>query len=219
MSLARALAAACLEAAAATAVFAMPVHVSAQLALPSDVAPAALASHVAALPLGVAPGPGRDSAEPPLRIDGRYVVIRLAENRLAVMQDASVLWEAPVATGTGFRLAGAGQTWRFSTPRGVFRVQRAEKDPVWIMPDWAFVEAGLRVPPVDSPRRRRPGALGTTALYIDHDLAIHGTDRPDLVLREDPNARRVSHGCIRMTNEDARMLYYLVDVGTPVLIY
>lgn len=195
-----------------------PNAVHAQLALPAAAAPPALASHVAALPLGAAPA-ARAGAEPPLAVEGRYVVIQLAENRLAVMEGASILWQAPVATGNGFRLVGAGRTWRFSTPRGVFRVQRMEKDPVWIMPDWAFVEAGQRVPPLDSPRRRRPGALGTTALYIDHDLAIHGTERPDLVLREDPNARRVSHGCIRMTNEDARMLYYLVDVGTPVLIY
>ena len=198
--------------------FAAPEPAAAQLALAADDAPPALAPHVSALPLATGAS-ARIADEPPLRVDGRYVVIRLAENRLAVMEDATVVWEAPVATGTGFRLAGAGQTWRFSTPRGVFRVQRMEKDPVWIMPDWAFVEAGRRVPPLDSPLRRRPGALGTTALYIDHDLAIHGTERPELVLRDDPDARRVSHGCIRMTNEDARMLYYLVDVGTPVLIY
>jgi lipoprotein-anchoring transpeptidase ErfK/SrfK len=198
---------------------ACPHGAAAQLAAVAHADVPGLGPHVAVLPLAGAAASADALEGPPLRVDGRYVVIRLAENRLDVMEDGRVLWQAPVATGTGFRLAGAGQTWRFSTPRGVFRVQRREKDPVWIMPDWAFIEAGQRVPPADSPRRRRPGALGTTALYIDHDLAIHGTERPELVLRDDPDARRVSHGCIRMTNEDARMLYYLVDVGTPVLIY
>lgn len=179
----------------------------------------AIGAHVAPLETPSVDAYDGSGDNAPLRVEGRYVVIRLAENRLAVMEGERILWDAPVATGTGFRLAGNGQTWRFSTPRGVFRIQRREKDPVWIMPDWAFIEAGLAVPPPDSPLRRRPGALGTTALYIDHDLAIHGTENPELVLRDDPDQRRVSHGCIRMTNEDARMLYYLVDVGTPVLIY
>lgn len=187
--------------------------------------PAAAQDDVAASPVLVGDLALRTAAvdappvAPPLRADGPYVLIRLDRNHLYLMDGERVLWDAPVATGTGFRLAGAGKSWRFSTPRGVFRVQRKEKDPVWIMPDWAFVEAGLPVPPLDSPRRRRPGALGTTAIYIDYDLAIHGTDRPELVLRDDPKARRVSHGCIRMTNEDARTLYHLVEVGTPVLIY
>ncbi|MEJ2678440.1 MAG: L,D-transpeptidase [Gemmatimonadota bacterium] len=158
-------------------------------------------------------------AEPPLDVSGRYIVIRLAANRLYLMEGSEVLWSAPVATGNGFRLASAREHWTFVTPRGVFRVQRKEKNPIWIMPDWAFVEAGRPVPPPDSPARRRRGMLGNTALYIGYELAIHGTNRPDLVLRNDPDKRRVSHGCIRMTDEDARELYHRVDVGTLVLIY
>ena len=157
--------------------------------------------------------------EPPLDVDGRYVVIRLGENRLYVLDGRTVEWAAPVATGTGFRLAGGGEGWTFDTPRGVFRVQRKETDPVWIMPDWAFVERGLPVPPQDSPSRRRRGMLGNTALYIGYELAIHGTNRPELVLRDDPDERRVSHGCIRMTDQHARELYHMVEVGTLVLIY
>lgn len=155
----------------------------------------------------------------PLEPGEPYVVIRLQENRLLLVDGREVVWSAPVATGTGFRLEGAGESWAFDTPRGVFRVERKEKDPVWIMPDWAFVERGEPVPPADSPRRRQEGMLGSTALYIGYDLAIHGTNRPELVLDPDPDARRVSHGCIRMTDEDARRLFHHVDVGTLVLIY
>lgn len=148
-----------------------------------------------------------------------YVVIRLAENRLFLVDGKEVLWSAPVGTGTGFRLEGTGESWAFDTPRGVFRVERKEKNPVWIMPDWAFVEQGRPVPPPDSPLRRQEGMLGSTAIYIGYELAIHGTNRPDLVTNPDPDARRVSHGCIRMTDEDARRLFHHVDVGTLVLIY
>ncbi len=173
------------------------------------------------LPLSFDPGleeaPLFDRA--PLHTDGRYIVIRLAENRLYLFDDQRMVWSAPVGTGTGFRLEGHGRTYKFATPRGVFRVQAKEKDPVWIRPDWDFIENHQPIPPLDSPLRREPGTLGTTAMYIGYELAMHGTDKPDLVLRPDPDTRRVSHGCIRLTNEDARKLFYMVDIGTPVLIF
>jgi hypothetical protein len=178
-------------------------------------APAAAQSSPDALYRGDVPG----FIDAPLDPGEPYIVIRLAENRLLLAEGREVIWSAPVATGTGFRLEGAGTSWAFDTPRGVFRVERKEKDPVWIMPDWAFVEQGRPVPPPDSPARRQEGMLGSTALYIGYELAIHGTDRPELVLHPDPDARRVSHGCIRMTDEDARRLFHLVEVGTLVLIY
>jgi lipoprotein-anchoring transpeptidase ErfK/SrfK len=135
------------------------------------------------------------------------------------VEGREIVWSAPVATGSGFSLETAAERWEFDTPRGFFRVERKEKDPVWIMPDWAFIQRGERVPPADSPRRIRHGVLGSTALYIGHDLAIHGTDRPELVLDPDPERRRVSAGCIRMIDADARHLFHAVDVGTLVLIY
>ena len=149
----------------------------------------------------------------------RYVIVHLAENRLFVMEGERAIWSAPAGTGTGFNLSGAGQKWDFSTPRGIMRIRRKEKDPVWVAPDWHFVERGVPVPPWNHPSRRIPGALGTTAIYLGDGIAIHGTFRPHLVLDPDPQRRRISHGCIRLTNEAARELYYLVDVGTPVLIY
>ena len=59
--------------------------------------------------------------------------------------------------------------------------------------------------------------LGTTAM--GDGIAIHGTESPQLILNPDPEARRVSHGCIRLTNEHARELMHMVDVGTTVLIF
>lgn len=158
-------------------------------------------------------------AVPPLHRTEPYVIIRLEENQLYIVENGRPVWSAPVGTGTGFALEADGRSWEFDTPRGVFRVQHKEKDPIWIKPDWAYLKYDQDVPPLNSPERRQEGMLGTSAVYIGYELALHGTDRPELVLAHDPEERRVSHGCIRLTNEDARALFHLVEIGTPVLIY
>ena len=172
-----------------------------------------------ALPLvpgGVSHGAARPPAAAatlPSPVTQRHILVSLDEHRLYVVEKGRVLWSAVIGTGTGTRLAGAGQRWDFSTPRGMFRVQVKQKDPVWFLPDWYFVERGEPIPPPDSPSRRREGELGTSALFLGEEIAIHGTDKPHLL------GDNVSHGCIRVTNEDARRLYHELDVGTPVLIY
>jgi hypothetical protein len=177
----------------------------------------AVAQSLPGSPLALAHGVPRDGAaryrDPPVNVAGRYVVISLDEHMLHVMEDERVIWSAIVGTGTGTRLEGAGQKWDFSTPRGIFRVQLMEKDPIWRVPDWAFVERGEPIPPMNDPRRQEPGMLGTTAIYLQYDIAIHGTNNPDLL------GQPVSHGCIRMTNEAVRRLYHEVEIGTPVIIY
>jgi len=151
--------------------------------------------------------------DPPVNVEGKYVVISLAEHRLYLMESSRVLWQAVVGTGTGTRLEGAGQKWEFSTPRGMFRIQRKEKNPKWYVPDWAYVERKEPVPDPDDPKRWEVGMLGTTAMFLGEGIAVHGTNHPELLGQD------VSHGCIRMTNEAARYLYHEVDVGTPVFIY
>lgn len=48
---------------------------------------------------------------------------------------------------------------------------------------------------------------------MGNGYAIHGTNQPRTV------GRAVSHGCVRMRNEDIAKLYTMVSVGTPVYIY
>jgi hypothetical protein len=43
-------------------------------------------------------------------------------------------------------------------------------------------------------------------------VGIHGTDQPNLI------PGRISHGCIRLRNDDVRRLARLVSVGTPITI-
>ncbi len=181
-------------------------------------APAGLAAQgIPVSPLALAHGVERQGEaryrDPPVNVAGRYIVISLDEHRLYLMEEERVIWSAIVGTGTGTRLEGAGQKWEFSTPRGMFRVQRKEKDPRWYVPDWAYIERKVAIPDADDPVRWETGMLGTSALYLGEGIAVHGTSKPELL------GQNVSHGCIRMTNEAARRLYHEVEVGTPVIIY
>ncbi|MEX2582188.1 MAG: L,D-transpeptidase family protein [Gemmatimonadota bacterium] len=143
---------------------------------------------------------------------GTFVLVDLDANILRFMDGEAVVWEAPVGTGTGLRLQSDDDEWEFSTPRGVFQVKFKEELPVWYLPDWYFVEKELPIPPDDHPSRRLEGQLGVAAVYLGEEIAIHGTERPELL------GQRVSHGCIRLENRFAQRLYHNVQIGTPIVI-
>jgi hypothetical protein len=71
-----------------------------------------------------------------------YIVVSIEDHRLWYKLRDSVLFTAPVATGSGKVLDGsAGEShWKFETPRGRLVVQAKEEDPSWVPPDWHFVE-------------------------------------------------------------------------------
>ena len=155
----------------------------------------------------------RPAEGPPVRRDLKFVVVDVDVNELRYMDGDRVLWRAPVGTGTGFRLTTErGRDWQFTTPEGTMYVQFKEQNPTWFIPDWWFIENKRPIPPLESPERRQEGGLGAAAVYLGNEIAIHGTDKPELL------GRRVSHGCIRLSNENALRLYHNVQVGTPVII-
>jgi hypothetical protein len=85
------------------------------------------------------------SATPTRRVpstlpQGKYVVVDLDRNEVRFMDGRTVLWAAPAGTGTGLRLQGKDGEWDFATPNGVYQVQYKEQNPVWIAPDWYFIE-------------------------------------------------------------------------------
>lgn len=69
------------------------------------------------------------------------------------------------------------------------------------------------VPPFGTSQRRYMGVLGTRRLELGNGYGIHGTDKPESI------GQSVSHGCVRMRNEDIERLYPMVPVGTPVYLY
>jgi lipoprotein-anchoring transpeptidase ErfK/SrfK len=69
------------------------------------------------------------------------------------------------------------------------------------------------IPPFGTTQRKYSGVLGTNRLNLGDGYALHGTDTPSSI------GTSVSHGCVRLRNEDIETLYQMVPVGTPVYIY
>ena len=211
------------------------------------------------------------SASPEAPKDQPYLVVSIADNRLWYKQGDRVLFETRVATGSGKTLVkgpGSGK-WKFDTPRGRLVIQGKEEEPVWVPPDWHFIEEAKKknlrvvklnrgeavpapdggtitvqgndvvkqypdgrveafdvsegreivsggsviIPPFGTNQRKYKGVLGSHRLLLGDGYGIHGTNKPETI------GRSVSHGCIRVRNEDIELLYRMVPVGTPVYIY
>ena len=210
------------------------------------------------------------SESPAAAANQPYIVVSMADHRIWYKQGKDVLFEAPVATGSGKELVGgSGGNWRFETPRGRLVVKGKDENPAWVPPDWHYVEmankkglgivhldhgeairtgdavittsggevvkrysngqtvslgtgvegkeivanGNIVVPPYGTSARRYLGVMGTRRLELGDGYGIHGTDHPETI------GQSVSHGCVRMRNEDIEKLYPMVPVGTPVYIY
>jgi len=101
--------------------------------------------------------------------------------------------------------------------RAVFRADVGVGEPAWPTPTGEFYVRN-RLTGYASPQYG-PIAFGTSArsrVLTDWPaggfVGIHGTDRPDLL------PGYVSHGCIRMRNEDILRLARLMPVGTPLTV-
>lgn len=145
--------------------------------------------------------------------DSLYLVVDTHTNQLFVRRGNFLLRTCAAATGSNRGLSGAGQRWFFSTPKGIMTVRDKRVDPVWIMPDWAFVEKGAEVPAQGAKERMVPGHLGEYALILGGGIMIHGTtDNSSL-------GRNISHGCIRLGRDDLRYVFQMTDIGTKVYIF
>ena len=200
-----------------------------------------------------------------------YIVVSIEDHRLWFKRGDSVLFTTEVATGSGRILekSGGDTHWRFETPRGRLVVESREENPVWVAPDWHYVEEAQRrglgvvrlvrrqrlpvgdgsflmvagsdvvkrfpdgrqvivgasegnelvaggnivIPPFGTNQRKYQGVLGTHRLNLGDGYALHGTNKPETI------GRSVSHGCVRLRNEDIAKLYEIVPIGTPVFIY
>lgn len=144
-----------------------------------------------------------------------YILVDTARNHLYVKRQDQVMLDALASTGSGTILDKPGDTkgqWIFDTPRGEFAVQTRLVNPVWVKPDWAFIEEGLKVP-TSQADRLEPGVLGEYALGFGKGYFIHGTLYTRLL------GKNVTHGCIRLNDDDLKSVYRLAKVGTPILIF
>lgn len=144
-----------------------------------------------------------------------YILVDTARNHLYVKRRQEVILDAIASTGSGTMLDKPGNgnsQWVFDTPRGEFLVQSKLTNPVWVKPDWAFIEEGLMVP-TNSADRVEQGVLGEYALGFGKGYFIHGTLYTRLL------GKNVTHGCIRLNDGDLKSVYQLAQVGTPIMIF
>jgi lipoprotein-anchoring transpeptidase ErfK/SrfK len=145
---------------------------------------------------------------------GTYVVVDTAGNRVYLRKGDQILRSMIASCGSGNVLEDpvGGRTWTFDTPRGNFRVKSKITKPVWIKPDWAFIEEGEPIP-TNHAERAEPGMMGDYAVGIGQGYFIHGTLYTRLL------GRNVSHGCVRLGDEDLKAFVDSVAIGTQVFIF
>jgi L,D-transpeptidase-like protein len=149
-----------------------------------------------------------------LRPAGTYIVIDTGRNLLSLFKNGEKVHEAVCSTGSGRALSDPvrRRLWVFDTPRGEFSIRAKYPNPVWVKPDWAFLEEGEPVPR-DLAARLAPTELGAYAMDLGDGYLIHGT------LYERALGLSITHGCIRLGDRDLETIYKAVRIGTSVYIF
>ena len=112
-----------------------------------------------------------------------------------------------IPSGAGWAIAVAGSNVVRRYPDG-------RETPIETGEDREIVVGGnIIIPPFGTNQRKYKGVLGTHRLNLGDGYALHGTNKPETI------GRAVSHGCVRLRNEDIAHLHSAVAVGTPVYIY
>lgn len=143
-----------------------------------------------------------------------YVVIDTGRNLLSLYEGGKETLRAVCSTGSGRALLDPvrKRRWVFDTPRGEFFIRAKHPEPVWIKPDWAFLEVGEPIPRKLA-ERLAPTELGAYAMDLGDGYLIHGT------LYQRALGMSITHGCVRLGDADLDTVYHKVRIGTPVYIY
>jgi len=144
-----------------------------------------------------------------------YLVVNTVDNEFFLYRNRRLIREGYCSSGsyTLLRTKDGEKEWIFKTPRGRFTIQGKITHPVWRRPDWAFVEEGLPIPGPGDPSRYEYGVLGDYAMSIGDGYLIHGT------LYKRQLGMPVTHGCIRLNDDDLEAVYSALSIGSKVYIY
>jgi lipoprotein-anchoring transpeptidase ErfK/SrfK len=85
----------------------------------------------------------------------------------------------------------------------------------YALPEGQLIVRGgaVIIPPVGTRQRQFPDVLGTHRLNLGDGYALHGTQAVSQL------GRSVSHGCVRLHNDEISRLYQMASVGDEVIIY
>lgn len=139
----------------------------------------------------------------------RGLILNIPEMRLYYFsgKDGRTLLTVPVGLGR--------EDWQ--TPQGSFHVRGKTINPTWIIPESIrkerIAENGFSEYAIPGGSAENP--LGSYRLELSiPSYGIHGSNKPWGV------GMQVSHGCLRLYNEDIATLFPVVDVGTEgVFVY
>ncbi len=124
-----------------------------------------------------------------------HLVIRLSDRRVYLYQGQQLLTSYPIAIGR--------EGWE--TPTGQYQVIQMVQDPVWQHP----FTGELVLPGPENPLGTRWIAFWTDGTNY---IGFHGTPHEETV------GQAISHGCVRMFNQDVLALFEQVQLGTPVTV-
>lgn len=143
-----------------------------------------------------------------------YIVVNTTKNRFYLHdRNGRLIREGFCSSGSYTKLVSEKKTWIFKTPKGRMTVLSKTENPVWSKPDWAFIEEGLPVPKLGDPSRYERGVLGDYALRMADGYLLHGT------LYKRFLGLPVTHGCIRLGDDDLEVVYHTLSAGAYVYIY
>jgi L,D-transpeptidase YbiS len=143
-----------------------------------------------------------------------YLVVDTESNRLTMRQGNTILMTAIVGSGSRqFLKEERGRSWYFESPLGSFTVLGKERNPVWIRPDWSYVEENMPIPPASDPDRFVRDVLGKYAILLGNGYKIHGTKWKNLL------GTHFTHGCVSLSDENLEAVHTSVKNGTKVYIY
>jgi hypothetical protein len=143
-----------------------------------------------------------------------FLVINTTNNTFELYKNNQIIRQGRCSTGSFINLVvDSTKSYLFETPKGVLTVQNKKVNPAWTKPDWAFIEEGLPVPPKGHPSRIEPNVLGDYALILGDGYMIHGTLYQRLI------GSPVTHGCVRLLDDDLEAVYKTLPIGSKVFIY
>lgn len=160
--------------------------------------------------------------------NGRRRDFRTPVGRFKVIsKETAPVWKPPdwhyleIANSTGASMVRLDRDSAIGTPEHMLSV--SGKDVVEIrngqvvrtMPagEEIWFQGRLVVPPIGTRPREYDGVLGDFRLNLGDGYALHGTQAVSQL------GQSVSHGCIRLSNEDIGRLYRMANVGDEVIIY
>ena len=129
------------------------------------------------------------------------IVIKTNERRLYYVTGDGQAIRYPVGVGK------AGMAWT-----GEASIDGKYISPAWQAPDSIRRDRSRAAPVIPGGSSSNPMGAAALTLSGGGQYAIHGTNNPGSI------GGFVSHGCIRMYNQDIMDLYARVSLGTPVVV-